>query len=368
MSRGVLGIGSGQGGRRAALPALLARSEAFHIAGIYSRKPKTIVAEDKDGQPAAEPLEVQPLAELTAETVAAADLVFVCVSKGAVPTVLAQLATLARAAGDKAPALLIDTPVLYFKHMAAAAYFSAFREVWVAEDMSTLPWLDAVAAAGLGRPTRLTLDRSAFAYHGVALAKTLLGDMRLTRARRKRLEGKSPRGETRHERHFHFASGGTCHVLEPREYAAGGFRLEGTQATLADPGDQSARPGDLRISCHFDQERCLGFQVQRDGEVLHTTELAPHEVDLLGVFGTNAAPGVIAHMDAMKRVGFARLLDRIAIGAPLWRLDDGLDDMWIDYLIEKTGRWRRTPFTSAHSGLARSLVATSMSLALKLKR
>lgn len=369
MSLSVLVIGSGQRVRRAALPALFSRPDAFHIAGIYSRKPKQIFAEDKIGEPASEALDVTALAGLDTATVAAADLIYICVSKGAVPAVLAQLAEHAAACHDRAPALLIDTPVLYFKHMAAAKLFRAFSAVWVAEDMSTLPWLDAVkeVAGPLGRRKRLTLDRSAFAYHGVALAKTLLCDMQLLRARRRALGTKTATGEARFERDYFFANGATARINEPRNYPTGGFRLECERGALADPGDAELAPGDLLLTCRFEAGRCCGFRITKDGNEVAATSLATHEIELLGDFPDDAAPGVIAHMDAMKRVGFARLLDRIAAAKPLWQLNDGLDDMWIDYLTEKSGRWRKTPLTSAHSKTARGLVGLAMSLALKVK-
>lgn len=376
MSLAVLVIGSGQRVRRAALPALLRRPKACHITGIFSRKPKQIFAEDKHGHPESTAFEVTALADLAPATLAGADLIYLCVSKGAVPKVLQQLASLAASMPDQAPALLIDTPVLYFKHMAAAKHFAAFKRVWVAEDMSTLPWLDALAAARealpeLGRPRRLTLDRSAFAYHGVALAKTLLGDMQLVRARRRALGSKTEKGEARHERELHFQGGATALIHEPRDYSVGGFHLELEGGAISDPGSAEPGPGALRLACRFEAGRCVGFTVKRGQEAVASTELEPHEIELLGHFdadGTGAQPGVIAHMDAMKRVGFARLLDRLAAGEPIWDLDDGLDDMWIDYLTEKTGRWRRSPLTSAHSKTARGLVGLAMSMAMKVKR
>jgi len=363
-------IGSGQRVRRAALPAFLARSGAFELAGIYSRKPKQIYAEDTTGASVGAPLAVTALAELDAARLAHADLVFVCVSKGALPKVLAQLAGLvSKVPADAAPALLIDTPVLLFKHMAAARHFRAFQKVWVAEDMSTLPWLDVVTAARaeLGAPTRLTLDRSAYAYHGVALAKTLLGNARVRSARRRRLDA------GRFERRLRFQGGTECRILEPRDYAVGGLWLECEAGSLVDPGAGSvdAHGPALRLLSRFDGERCLGFEARANGadEAAFTSALAPHETELLGCFDerARAARGVIAHMDAMKRVGFARLLDRIAAEAPLWSLLDGLDDMWIDYLLEKTGRYLASPLTSAHSGLARRLVGLTMAAALKVK-
>ncbi|MBC8451442.1 MAG: hypothetical protein H8D72_01905, partial [Planctomycetes bacterium] len=248
----------------------------------------------------------------------------------------------------------------------------ACRSVWVGEGMSTLPWLDVGRAAEeqLGAPQRLWLDRSAYAYHGVALAKTLLGSMQLKSASRKRL------GEGRFERRLRFSGGADCTIVEPRDYSIGGLRLECAAGVLFDPG---AGPADLdvttgphyRLTTRFDSERIVGFEARatEPGAVIYSTDLPVHEVELLGSFDEEAQRqrGVIAHMDAMKRVGFARLLDHIAEEAPHWGLLDGLDDMWVDYLLEKSGRYLATPLTSAHSGLARKLVGLTMAAALKVK-
>lgn len=363
MTLQVLVIGSGQRVRRAALPALLSRSDSFTIQGVYSRKPKQVFAEDTQGKQASDAIEVTALSELNAAHVAACNLIYICVSKGAVPKVLANLAELA---GSTKPNLLIDTPVLLFKHMAAAKHFAAFGQVWVAEDMSTLPWLDSLLAAQaqVGAPKHLLLDRSAFAYHGVALAKTLLASQSLTSSRRKRT------GPKTHERQLRFSGGLACQINEPRDYATGGFRLTCASGTITDPGSEAPQSGDLVIATRIENERCSGFEVLKNGQPVeaYASQLADHEVELLGHFSNDQnGSGPIQHMDAMKRVGFARLLDRIAAGQSLWTLEDGLDDMWIDYLTEKAGRWRKTPLTSARSGFARNIVGLTMSAALKVK-
>ena len=372
----VLVIGSGQRVREAALPALLSRPEAFTLAGVRSRKAKTIetVAPTADGGTAARTVEVDALDADggLAAAVEHADLVYVCVAKGAVPGVLARLADATRGTGHPHD-LLIDTPVLLFKHLAARRHFGAFARVWVAEDMWTLPWVETVTCArdelGLGAPRHLVLDRSAYAYHGLALAKTLLDDWRLTRVRRRSTgvvpPGEDKAGEPAFERDLVFAGGGTCHVTEPRDYGLGRFRLECAGGTLVD----RASTGEGHVLEPLVEPvgeggglRWTGFRI---GAV--ETRLAPHEVTLLGELAPREDDGVIARMDALKRVGFARLFDRIAAGEGAYPLEEGLDDMWVDYALEKLGRWRATPLTSVRSGLARGLFGGLTGLAGKLK-
>ncbi len=362
--RHVLVVGSGQRVREAALPALLSRPEAFELAGIRSRKAKTIEAAGRE----LEVLDFESEGGLGA-AVAAADLVYVCVSKGAVPSVLAKLADAIRGSGRPVD-LLIDTPVLLFKHLHARKHFGAFARIWVAEDMWSLPWVETIDCAraelGLGEPRHLALDRSAYAYHGLALAKTLLGEWRLQGARRTPTgvvpEGQPKAGEQAFERNLRFAGGRTCHVIEPRDYSQGRFRLElACGATITD------RPGGTHVVEPIvdevsDELRWTGFRI---GQV--ETHLAPHEVELLGALEPREDDSVIARMDALKRVGFARLFDRIADGTGAYPLEEGLDDMWVDYVLEKVGRWRSTPLTSVRSSTARLMFGTLTGLAGRLK-
>jgi hypothetical protein len=370
MKSRILVIGSGQRVRRAALPAILSRRETWQLAGIRSRKPKQIHAETAAGEPVGDPLNVEALAALTTTELANVDVVYMCVSKGAVPGVLGQLAELVAPipAADR-PRLFIDTPVLLFKHMHAAKRFAAFPEVSVAEDMSSLPWLASLdyARQALGKPRHLLLDRSAFAYHGVAFAKTLLGNMRVERAARKPFDGAAQAGDGRpatFERTLTFAGGQTCTILEERDYSVGRVRLECERGVLTLGPEPEA--GAWWLSQTLDAAgNCVGFTANKDGERAFASALTDADRALLGPL---SAPGPIQSMDAMKRVGFARLLDRMHQGDPVWTLLDGLDDMWIDYLVEKTGRWRATRFTSVHAPLARKTMGVLMGLASKVKQ
>ena len=186
--RKVLILGSGQRIVNAALPAFEALPELYSVEGVIARKEKTIAT--KNGIQ-----KVEPISRLDNERIAAIDLIFICVSKAAVPTVLEHLGKLEVSRTD----LLIDTPVLLFKHLSHFKKFEPFRNVWVAEDMSTLPWLDTLdlvrESESLGDPKSLTLYQSAYAYHGLALAKTLLGGAPIKSAKRRHTGGKFVRAK-----------------------------------------------------------------------------------------------------------------------------------------------------------------------------
>jgi hypothetical protein len=61
-------------------------------------------------------------------------------------------------------------------------------------------------------------------------------------------------------------------------------------------------------------------------------------------------------MEAMKRVGFLRLLRRIARGEGAYPIDSALEDMVVDYWLEKFGRYRATPLTRPDAPLGRALL------------
>ena len=68
--------------------------------------------------------------------------------------------------------------------------------------------------------------------------------------------------------------------------------------------------------------------------------------------------GVTAWMAGMKRVGFLRLLRAIRSGHGAYPLDEAVDDMVVDYHLEKVGRFVANPFTTTRGPLGRFLLRT----------
>ena len=350
----VLILGSGQRILNAALPAFEALPELYSVDGIFARKEKQL--ETKRGTTSVEPIE-----QLDNARIAGTDLIFICVSKAAVPNVLEHLGKLDVSGTD----LLIDTPVLLFKHLSHYGKFAPFRNVWVAEDMSTLPWLETLDLArkneSLGEPVSLTLYQSAYAYHGLALAKTLLGDSAIRSVRRRRAGGKSS------TRMLKLSGGKTCLIHDPRDNESGHFALHMRGATITDRPHRDHLHLDGIVEEQGGQLLYTGFQVQGKSG-LHKTSMAPFESELFGpVAAAKRGASVVAHMDAFKRVGFARLLQDIHSGKGAYPLIEAIDDMWIDYVVEKTGRWFACPLSSARSPLARGWVGMATGLASKIK-
>jgi hypothetical protein len=350
----VLILGSGQRIINAALPAFEALPDLYRVDGVFARKQKQLVT--KRGETTVEPLEKLDNARLEGTA-----LIFICVSKAAVPKVLEHLGKLNVAGVD----LMVDTPVLLFKHLSHFGKFAPFRQVWVAEDMSTLPWLDTLDLARekehLGEAESLTLYQSAYAYHGLALAKTLLHGAQIKSIKRRPAGGKSS------TRSLRLRGGKTCLIHDPRDYAAGHFALHMRGATITDRPHRDHMHIDGIVEQRAGELRYVGFSIQGENG-LHTTHLSDYESELFGpVEPAMAGASVIAHMDSFKRVGFSRLLTRIHADQGGYPLIEAIDDMWIDYVVEKTGRWFSSPMTSARYGLARGWVGLATGLAMKLK-
>ncbi len=348
--RRVIVIGAGGRVVTDVLPALLSQPETFELAGVFARTERSIELTGRSGL-AGTRVDVLPLDRLGAADVTAADLVCVSVTKQAVPKVLGKLSSLPR----RGTRLLVDTPPVLFKQAGKLGVFEGWSSVDVAEDCATLPWIDLVREAGpelIGSIDRVVCHRSAWRYHGHGLLKALLGCRQLSSARRRggRIE-------------LNFADGGRGVIVEPRDYAAGHFEIHGPDGVITDSParlravgviEEGARVHELALLT--ERGRARGFRLGR-----HETVLTPGESELLGP----VEPGdtITTRMDDLKRVGLARLQGRVAHGESVYPLEEGLDDMAVDFLLEKLKIWRPSPFTSLRSRSGRRLIGGALRLA-----
>jgi len=339
----ILVIGAGKRVLETALPALAACPERWELGGLYARSEREVEAAGASQR-------VQALDALDADTLRGADLVYVAVGKPAVPEVLRALCAL----GPERSELLLDTPVLLPKHYRYLSLIHRFAHVSIAEDVSALPcWdpLDRLRDSGaLGDFQSAFFEHSLYAYHGVCAVQRVLGG-RVKRARKERLGGE-------HQlRRYELTGGRRAWSLDPRDYERGGFVLVAERGCVSDVALRA--PDNSVLEPMLEGERCVGF---RAGEVEARLEEA--EVRLLD--GDPAQARVFQRMVAMKRVGFYRLLiERHEQHAPGYSLEAGLEDALVDYALEKLGRWRATPLTSAYSSGTRSLLGLVSRLAGK---
>lgn len=271
-----------------------------------------------------------------------ADLVYLVVGKPAVPGVLARLL----AAGTPRYRLVLETPGLLLKHLGHLSLVAAFPDVSMAEDMVALPWVELVrraAAEGpLGPLREVVLDRSAYRYHGVALLKALFAQP-VRSGRRRAVSGGGALVKLR------FAGGGRGVLIEPRDYAEGHITITGAGGVASDAPDRVQGAHALELL----SDGAGGVRLTLAGL---EDRLGRAEAGLLGP----VLPGerVTARMHGLKRVGLRRLLAALADGRDGYPLAEGLDDMAVDAVLEKTGRWLGTPLTSLTSPFARALAGT----------
>lgn len=332
--RRVIVIGAGARVLDTALPAFASLGGSLTVVRIYARSERTLECCGRRWP-------TTSIDRLEEDGVRPGDLVYVAVGKGQVPEVLARLARLPVGEVD----LLIDTPVLMFKHLKHLSLFDAFRSVQVAEDCATLPYLELVqrviASGAIGTLRQVVFLQSGFRYHAFATAKTLFSAA-VVRARRAAVG-----------RHtwcdVEFRGGGTLRMLEPRDYRVGRLLLIGSKGSISDYPLDTA--GNLLLAPWLEDGVWRGFTLGESSSELLAEERA--------LITDPAAPvGITARMEDLKRIGFRRLVQGMLGGAQPYPLREGLDDMAIDFLLDKLGRYRAWPCVSVKSRFGRRLLRT----------
>lgn len=344
----ILVIGAGGRVTDAVLPALARLGGKLELGGVFARKERDVEARGPDTRGAVH--RVRPLASLTASEVAAAHLVYVVVAKPAVGRVLTELARFDVAHVE----LVLETPVVLFKHLHHVRRVAPFARASVAEDLCALPWMDLVRRAtvpdgALGAPRHVELDRSGYAYHGVALAKALLGAQRVSRGRRRRTGGTELRT-------LRFVGGTAATWTSPRDYSVGAVTLTCARGVASD----RPAPGVLPLRPLLSGARQVGVQLGDDVLGFDDDE---------GALCTAADPSasLTTRMQDMKRIGLLRLFRGLAEGRPAYPLTSGLDDMLVDYHLEKLGHYVANPLTSA-GGALRPVIEGALGLVDRLRR
>jgi len=326
-------VGVGKRVCEAVLPALCTIEESFEVVGLYARTARTLEAAEREWP-------VMPLTDLT--DLEGVDLLYLAVGKDAVPAVLQQLLSLGASDTD----LLIDTPVVRFRHFRHIASLSGFRRVGVPEDCAFLPWLEPVqaclASGVLGDLDELVLWKSGYAYHGLATAKTILGAKGIRHARRK------PTENGLFERSLHLDNGARATIVEPRDYGTGWMQIIGSKGSLCDQPRETRSALQLEVAVQDGLCRSL-----RVGD--HVAELDEAEASLTA--GDPEGASVIARQEAMKRVGLLRVLRDVRDGGMGYPLQAAVEDTVVDYWLERLGRYRATPLTDPGAPLARGLLS-----------
>ncbi len=363
----MLVVGAGKRVLETALPALAQLHGQLEIEAVCGRKVRPVSAAGRNWI-------VERLDSLSSERLRAVNFVYVAVGKASVAPVLTDI--LAR--GAQGATLLLETPGLLLKHLRHRPLLARFRAAWIAEDCAFLPWIEcarsALARADLGPPRAVVFLQSAYAYHGVATARALLGASRVTRGRRNSAAKQRLRS-------MHFDNGGQAFSLEPRDYSIGRLAIFSERGLVSDAGwderieafepharaigglvaagwTRAAFQGALRL-----EPECAGGQMVsvRCGSARTPLDQAEQQLAARDA----ASSGIVQRMESMKRVGFLRLVRSLLAGGPAHPVELGLEDMLVDWWLERPGFWRDGGLTSLRSPVGRGLYGALSRLAGK---
>jgi hypothetical protein len=234
--KNVLVLGAGRRVRGAVLPALWCLRERFALAAVVSRTAKEIPVAGGTGNShgsGGSHERIQTRTSLDDVDLAGIDLVFVAVSLGEVPRVLADLAR--RDLGHAV--LVLDTPVLPPAKLKATRLLRGFQRVLVAEDTIALPPFvlarRLIDAGVIGALRRIFFFHNGYKYHALASLKMLAAGPSSDRAPIRRLVSRKYGGKIR-RKEIDLDGGVSAVLCEPRDYESGKFLIEGERGCIAD--------------------------------------------------------------------------------------------------------------------------------------
>jgi len=333
-------IGLGKRVTECALPAIAAAGKEAQVRAVFARSART---ETVGG----ESIDVRALDSLASDDLSGNPTVYLCVPKTAIPHALQHLARLNPEGAD----LLIDTPVMRLRDFRHADLLKNWHKVSVAEDCARMPWIELLLASekgSMGRLKEVVFEHSAYAYHGVATGRALARGSEVIDARQR----KANSGRVRS---LNFMNGFECEIVDPRDYSSGRILARYEKGLVTD-----------RLSSGEDAQE-IDIDLDEDGQIralsLGEIHVTLDEAESRLTAGDPAGTTLIARQAAMKRVGFLRLLRELARGKAGYALDDGLEDMVVDHLLERLGRYRASHFTSPRHKPARMIYKLASRLA-----
>ncbi len=282
MKKNIILIGAGKRLQNDVIPALEV-SDAFNVVGIYARSTRTILISNLSQQ-------VRSLNELDFEKIKKADWIYIGVPSSSLRSVFKFLAGFPL----KNISLLVDTPVIPWRYSRVKKYFKNFYQVVVAEDIVYLPWIEPLKKALGGKITEMIFEHSAYAYHGIALAKTLADCRNFKKARLDKLNGETAMK-------LEFSNGAAVSIFEPRDYAKGAMIFSGPSGKIDDCFPYSGASM-FPIVC---EGKCLGINIA--GEKVIFSE---QETKLIGPVLKNAT--ITSMTLQLKRIGLLKIFKGLA--------------------------------------------------------
>ncbi len=316
--KNIIVIGAGKRAQTDVLPAIEATGK-FEITGVYAEGARRIYIGPKH-------YDVVPLPNLPKYLVRKAAWIYVGVPVAQVAPVLAFLEKF----DTSTIGLILDTPVFPKKYLGNKKYFKNFAHVVAAEDTAYLPWIQPLKEI-LSEITSMTFNQSAYAYHGIALIKTLMNNAPIISARLKKRAGKPAVEIT-------FSVAGKkvpATIIEPRDYKNGTFTISGLNGTITD------NLADTTITQKIRPIIAGGLCVGLDIAGKHIT-FTTAQSQLIGLVPNDAT--VTSLTLELKRLGLVTLLSNLAENpTQVQNIESALADARLDERVHSFGRW----FTAA---------------------
>lgn len=212
----VLIIGSGQRVRQNFLPALHCLDRPLKIIGIYSRN-------YQHAYKLASQWGVSALAALDSNLLDSIDIIVVSITPQSVPGILKKISELTQTENK---ILIIDTPVFAgLRNIMSSYLLHQYANVIVTEDYMNFPQFkiirDFLQEGRLGKVKKIEINHIGYKYHGLALARSLLGFPLV----------KSVKYQSS-SLHYDLEGGEKIIVTEPYQKLDGYLRVTGEEGTL----------------------------------------------------------------------------------------------------------------------------------------
>ena len=291
----ILIVGAGRRVQEDVLPVLESIPETFDSLSFVATKSRQLIGRCRT-------YEVLPIFHI--RNFKDFDYIYIAVPPSALRSVLKHLNT-----AQSNAELIVDTPADI--SWSTLSMIRRFRRVHVAEDVVMLPWIDTLhnfwRSNNLSGMVSVEFDRSAYFYHGVALAKVICGSF------------DSPGNVIKSGRRGSTLSiqldRGRVVMNEPRDYEKGIIRLSRGGVVIS----SHVEPESITLQIIRNDKLCRGFQIDSV-----KSELSLAESKLIG--NVEDEDTIVSRMLDIKRVGLLKMMIQIASGKSPWSLEQGQDD------------------------------------------
>lgn len=310
MKKNIIIIGIGKRTRDDMLPAILA-SNSFNVMGIYARSTRNINLMNKEYL-------VRKLEDLSNDDLKKTDWLYLSIPISNLESVFKFLKHL----NTEKIRLLIDTPVFPIRYFFLKRYLSNYFKVFVSEDAITLPWIETLRDKVGGRFNKIVLNKSVYAYHGIALIKSLTTEYNFKKVDL-RIVGNQEIIEIVTHKNVEVS------IVEPRDYKTGSMIFQGPKGVISDEKGFSG----LTMNPILENKLCRGLNI--GGQIVTFSESESR------VIGEVEPESTVTSLTLqLKRIGMIRMLQEIAQNDSRgWSVNRAVSDVRLYELVHHFGKY-----------------------------